>query len=186
MRKLIAACTALVEGPLAHVKITRRIVSPSHPDHVGLAGWIVERCLCARHVAGGILQSVYHQNCGTEERRDAQRCFSGVMAWTRNSTTIAGAAQDDLKRVVLPRPMAASATAEEISIGNARFKVITCGGHALDQVMLYCAADNWSWSLIRAPSKISPTSASGRSNRSETRWLQYLALAGQPDHDAAL
>ena len=39
----IAAWTALFEGPLAHVKITRLIVTHSHPDHVGLAGWIVER-----------------------------------------------------------------------------------------------------------------------------------------------
>src|SRR6185295_9441941 len=36
----IAAWTALFEGPLQHVKITRLIVTHSHPDHVGLAGWI--------------------------------------------------------------------------------------------------------------------------------------------------
>ena len=33
----IAAWTALLDGPLAHVKITRLIVTHSHPDHVGLA-----------------------------------------------------------------------------------------------------------------------------------------------------
>src|SRR4029077_5208783 len=38
----IAAWTALFEGPLRHVKVTRLIVTHSHPDHVGLAGWIVE------------------------------------------------------------------------------------------------------------------------------------------------
>jgi len=31
--------------------------------------------LPAAYVAGGYLQSVYHQNRGTEERRNAQRLF---------------------------------------------------------------------------------------------------------------
>ncbi len=34
----IAAWTTLFEGPLKHVKVTRLIVTHSHPDHVGLAG----------------------------------------------------------------------------------------------------------------------------------------------------
>src|SRR3984893_16924647 len=42
----IAAWTTLLEGPLQHVKVTRLIVTHSHPDHVGLAGWIVERFDC--------------------------------------------------------------------------------------------------------------------------------------------
>src|SRR5258705_6737698 len=47
----IAAWTALFEGPLAHVRITRLIVTHSHPDHVGLAGWIVERFNCPLHMS---------------------------------------------------------------------------------------------------------------------------------------
>ena len=34
----IAAWTTLFEGPLKHVKITRLIVTHSHPDHVGQIG----------------------------------------------------------------------------------------------------------------------------------------------------
>jgi hypothetical protein len=72
----IAAWTALFEGPLKHVKITRLIVTHSHPDHVGLAGWIVERFNCPLFMSQvEYLQSVYHQNRGTEERRNAQRLF---------------------------------------------------------------------------------------------------------------
>src|ERR1700745_862136 len=37
----IAAWTSLIEGPLKDIRITRLIVTHSHPDHVGLAGWIV-------------------------------------------------------------------------------------------------------------------------------------------------
>src|SRR3954463_1884879 len=72
----IAAWTTLFEGPLSHVKITRLIVTHSHPDHVGLAGWITERFKCPLDMSQvEYLQSVYHQNRGTEERKNAQRLF---------------------------------------------------------------------------------------------------------------
>src|ERR1700750_1407369 len=72
----IAAWTALFEGPLSHVRVTKRIVTHSHPDHVGRAGWIVERFGCPLYMSQvEYLQSVYHQNRGTEERKDAQRLF---------------------------------------------------------------------------------------------------------------
>ena len=72
----IEAWTKLFEGPLKGVNITRLIVTHSHPDHVGLAGWIVERFNCPLVMSQvEYLQSVYHQNRGTEERREAQRLF---------------------------------------------------------------------------------------------------------------
>ena len=46
--------------------------------------------------------------------------------------------------------------ARRSSIGTRRFKVITGGGHALDQVMLYCAADKLFLSADQVLSKISP------------------------------
>ena len=53
-----------------------------------------------------------------------------------------GRGQDYLKRVsILPPSYRRISHGDEISIGTRRFKVITGGGHALDQVMLYCAAD---------------------------------------------
>src|SRR4051812_47410038 len=101
----IAAWTRLLEGPLAHVRITRLIVTHSHPDHVGLAGWIVERFGCPlvmSHVE--YLQSVYHQNRGTEERRNAQRLFFRRHGMDESLTDkLLGRGQDYLKRVsVLP------------------------------------------------------------------------------------
>ena len=72
----IAAWTRLFEGPLRGVKISRLIVTHSHPDHVGLAGWITERFNCPLYMSQvEYLQSVYHQNRGTTERRKAQRLF---------------------------------------------------------------------------------------------------------------
>ena len=66
------------------MKITRLIVTHSHPDHVGLAGWIVERFNCPLYMSQvEYLQSVYHQNRGTEERARRSGCSSAVTAWTR-------------------------------------------------------------------------------------------------------
>src|SRR5258708_39245026 len=72
----IAAWTTLFEGPLKGAKISRLIVTHSHPDHVGLAGWIVERFGCPLVMSQvEYLQSVYHRNGGTEERKTGQRRF---------------------------------------------------------------------------------------------------------------
>src|SRR5258708_37514268 len=100
----IAAWTILFEGPLAHVKITRLIVTHSHPDHVGLAGWIVERFDCPLHMSQvEYLQSVYHQNRGTEERRSAQRLFFPRHGIGQNLTDhLLTRGQDYLKQVSVP------------------------------------------------------------------------------------
>src|ERR1700752_5199106 len=72
----IGAWTGLFDGPVKGVNIPRLIVTHSHPDHGGLAGWIVERFNCPLEMSQvEYLQSVYHQNRGTEERRNAQRLF---------------------------------------------------------------------------------------------------------------
>src|SRR5215470_13987627 len=66
----IAAWTALFEGPLKGVKVSRLIVTHSHPDHVGLAGWITERFHCPLYMSQvEYLLPVYGQNPGAGERR---------------------------------------------------------------------------------------------------------------------
>src|SRR5437762_12883827 len=70
----IAAWTTLFEGPLKHVRVSRLIVTHSHPDHVGLACWITERFDCPLQMSQvEYLQSVYHHNRDTEDSRNAQR-----------------------------------------------------------------------------------------------------------------
>jgi glyoxylase-like metal-dependent hydrolase (beta-lactamase superfamily II) len=155
----IAAWTDLFSGPLAHVNVTRLIVTHSHPDHVGLAGWIVERFGCPLVMSQvEYLQSVYHQNRGTEERKMAQRLFFRRHGMDETLTDkLLGRGQDYLKRVsTLPASYDRISHGDEISIGKRRFKVITGGGHALDQVMLYCAADKLFLSADQVLSKISP------------------------------
>src|ERR1700755_2515257 len=155
----IEAWTTLLEGPLKGVNITRLIVTHSHPDHVGLAGWITERFNCPLYMSQvEYLQSVYHQNRGTEERRNAQRLFFRRHGMDEDLTEkLLGRGQDYLKRVsVLPPAYRRISHGDEITIGSRRFKVITGGGHALEQGMLYCAAGKLFLSADQVLSKISP------------------------------
>jgi glyoxylase-like metal-dependent hydrolase (beta-lactamase superfamily II) len=174
----IAAWTALLEGPLSQARIKRLIVTHSHPDHVGLAGWIVERFGCPLYMSQvEYLQSVYHQTRGTEERRNAQRLFFRRHGMDENLTDkLLGRGQDYLKRVsVLPASYRRISHGDEISIGARRFKVITGGGHALDQVMLYCAADKLFLSADQVLSKISPNVSVWAVEPDQNSLGEYLA-----------
>lgn len=174
----IAAWTTLFEGPLKHVKVTRLIVTHSHPDHVGLAGWITERFDCPLFMSQvEYLQSVYHQNRGTEERRNAQRLFFRRHGMDEDLTEkLLGRGQDYLKRVsVLPPSYHRLTHGDEVVIGTRRFKVITGGGHALDQVMLYCAADKLFLSADQVLSKISPNVSVWAVEPEQNSLGEYLA-----------
>jgi glyoxylase-like metal-dependent hydrolase (beta-lactamase superfamily II) len=87
-----------------------------------------------------------------------------------------GRGQDYLKRVsTLPASYRRIAHGDEISIGTRRFKVITGGGHALDQVMLYCAADKLFLSADQVLSKISPNVSVWAVEPDQNSLGEYLA-----------
>jgi glyoxylase-like metal-dependent hydrolase (beta-lactamase superfamily II) len=68
-----------------------------------------------------------------------------------------GRGQEYLKRVsILPASYHRLSKGDDVVIGSRTFKVLTGGGHALDQVMLYCEADNIFLSADQVLSKISP------------------------------
>ncbi|WP_453949292.1 MBL fold metallo-hydrolase [Bradyrhizobium sp. USDA 377] len=174
----VEAWTKLFDGPLKGVNITRLIVTHSHPDHVGLAGWIVERFNCPLVMSQvEYLQSVYHQNRGTEERRNAQRLFFRRHGMDESLTEkLLGRGQDYLKQVsVLPPSYRRISHGDEIVIGPRRFKVITGGGHALDQVMLYCADDKLFLSADQVLSKISPNVSVWAVEPDQNSLGEYLA-----------
>ena len=97
-----------------------------------------------------------------------------------------GRGQDYLKRVpVLPPPIAASRMATRSRSATRRFKVITGGGHALDQVMLYCAADKLFLSADQVLSKISPNVSVWAHEPDENALGYYLTSLASLADDAA-
>jgi glyoxylase-like metal-dependent hydrolase (beta-lactamase superfamily II) len=155
----IAAWTALFDGALAGKSISRVIVTHAHPDHVGQAGWIVQRFHCPFYMSQvEYLQGVYHQNRRTEERIVNSRQFFRRHGMDEAITEqLLGRGQDYLKKTVpLPAAYRRLAHGDEISIGARRFRIITGAGHSPDQVMLYCAEERLFLSADQVLSKISP------------------------------
>ncbi|MBB5049230.1 glyoxylase-like metal-dependent hydrolase (beta-lactamase superfamily II) [Rhodopseudomonas rhenobacensis] len=155
----IAAWTALFEGALAKVRISRLIVTHAHPDHLGLAGWIVERFQCPFYMSQiEYLQGVYHQNRRTEERvQNSLRFFRRHGMDDSIAMQLVGRGQDYLKKTAaMPAAYRRLSHGDEIAIGARSFRIITGAGHSPDQVMLYCAADKLFLSADQVLSKISP------------------------------
>ena len=174
----IAAWTTLFEGQLSGFNIKRLIITHCHPDHIGLAGWVVERFKCPLYMSQvEYLQAIHNQVRGTEERTGAQRLFFLRHGMDDElADKLLGRGQEYLKRVsVLPPSYYRISHGDEISIGARRFKVITGGGHSHDQVMLYCASDKLFLSADQVLSKISPNVSVWATEPEQNSLGQYLA-----------
>jgi len=155
----IAAWTKLFDGPLKGITISKVIVTHAHPDHVGQAGWIVQRFGCPFYMSQvEYLQGVYHQNRRTEERLVNMRQFFLRHGMDDAITEqLLGRGQDYLKRTVpLPAAYRRLRNGGTIAIGTRNFRIITGAGHSPDQVTLYSASDNIYLSADQVLSKISP------------------------------
>lgn len=155
----IAAWTKLFDGPLKDKVISRVIVTHAHPDHVGQAGWMVQRFGCPFYMSQiEYLQGVYHQVRRSEERLLNSRNFFLRHGMDEAITEqLLGRGQEYLKKTVpLPAAYRRLSNGDDFVIGTRTFRVITGAGHSPDQVMLYCAADKLFLSADQVLSKISP------------------------------
>lgn len=131
---------ALLAGPLAGAKVNRILVTHFHPDHLGLAGWLVERFgvrlmmtrtewLMARMLTADVRDAPpreaidYWRLAGWDEARIAAEAGKG---WGRFSS------------VVSPVPMQFTRLEEgqSIEIGARRWQVVTGKGHSPEHVCL--------------------------------------------------
>lgn len=154
-----AAWETLFDGALAGFSISRVIVTHAHPDHVGMAGWIVQRFRCPFQMSQvEYLQGVYHQHRRSDERLANNREFfrrHGVEEAMIGP--LVGRGQEYLKKTVpLPAAYHRLASGDDVKIGARMFRILTGAGHSPDQVMLYCAADRLFLSADQVLSKISP------------------------------
>jgi glyoxylase-like metal-dependent hydrolase (beta-lactamase superfamily II) len=150
---------ALVGGPLANRRLTRLIVTHFHPDHIGLAGWLCERfglplltsqtsylsCLNISLSPGALDAKIY---------RDFY-LRHGLDAATTQRVATQG--HNYLRMVSdLPLTFTRIVAGDTLTIGGRRFDVLTGNGHAPEQVMLYCAADNVFLAADQVLAKITP------------------------------
>jgi glyoxylase-like metal-dependent hydrolase (beta-lactamase superfamily II) len=150
-----AVWDTLLAGPLGGARLTRIICTHYHPDHVGLVGWLTERFGIPLHMPRTeFLQSLAIQNRAFAANRPFYETH-GLSAEATDTVTTRG--QFYLRQVTgLPTQFNRLAAGGTLRIGGRDFAVLTGGGHAPEQAMLYCAEDNLFLSADQVLTRISP------------------------------
>jgi glyoxylase-like metal-dependent hydrolase (beta-lactamase superfamily II) len=185
---------ALLAGPLAGRRLTRLIVTHMHPDHIGLAGWLTEKCdiplltsqtayiECLNlSLAPGKLQAPVYRDFYLRNGLD-----------DATTALIATMGHDYLGMVApLPATFERVVAGDSLAIGGRMFEVLAGDGHAPEQLMLFNREDRLFLAADQVLAKISPNvSVSAMSPRGDPLGL-YLrsltALKGQlPENSLVL
>ncbi len=150
---------ALLAGPLAERKPTRLICTHFHPDHVGLAGWLANRCgLELTMSRTEYLTTQLHRRWAETTEIEAYRAF--FTANGLDETAIGSILERDIGyrwlTTDLPSSFLRIASGDVVTIGGRRFEVLTGGGHSPELVMLLCREDGVFLAADQVLAKISP------------------------------
>ena len=151
--------TALLAGVLADKPIRRIIVTHFHPDHVGAAAWLAETCgvplemseteyllALALTLDPGALEAGPYRHFYTSNGLGAELTDLVVTQGHRYLRMVSGLTPT-FRRII---------AGDRLRIGTRSFEVMTGGGHAAEQIMLHCAADNLFLSADQVLARISP------------------------------
>lgn len=154
-----AAWDAILAGPLAGQPLTRMIVTHYHPDHVGLAGWLSQRFgLELSMPRPEYLFSLALQYAPGDLGADTYRPFyrrHGLSAELTELVLQRG--HEYLRRTTgVPTSYHRIKHGDTLTLGEREFQVLTGGGHALEQAMLYRAEENLFFAADQVIARISP------------------------------
>jgi len=149
----------LAAGALAGRPLTRLIVTHFHPDHIGLAGW-----LCERHGLPLLASQTTYLGCanislspGALDAKPYRDFYLRHGLDPATTQRVATQGHGYLKMVSgLPPTFQRLVAGDTLRIGGRTFDVLTGNGHAPEQVMLYCAADNIFLAADQVLAKITP------------------------------
>ncbi len=154
-----AAWDALLQGPLRHRPITRVIATHFHSDHVGMAGWLCERFGVELLMSQTeYLTSLTLQLDPAALASEPYRGFYLGQGLAPDVTEqLLGLGQRYLRMITgLPRTFRRLIAGEVLRLGARDFAVLTGGGHAPEQVMLFCEADGVLLCADQVLARISP------------------------------
>ena len=158
-QKARAAWEALLAGPLRGRRLNRLIVTQSHPDHIGLAGWLTERfdvplltsqtayldCLSLSLDPGRLEAKVYrdfYRRNGLDDATNAQLSTLG---------------HGYLRMIAqLPVTFERLVAGDQLKIGDRDFSVLSGDGHAPEQIMLHDEQARLFFPADQVLAKISP------------------------------
>ncbi len=150
---------AILDGPLASQRLTRLIVTHFHPDHVGLAGWLAERFGLPTYMPRSeylYTMSLQHMPADHGSALYRQFYLRHGLADSVIDEVLSGGHEYLRRTTGLPSSYHRLEHGEELRIGARSFRVLTGGGHALEQAMLYCASERLFLSADQVIAKISP------------------------------
>lgn len=154
-----AAWEAMLAGPFAGRRLTRMIVTHFHPDHVGLAGWLHDRYgLALSMPRPEYLYALALQyapgDLGAEMHRPFYRRH-GLSAEITDLVLSRG--HEYLRRTTgVPTTYHRIQHGETLRLGGRDFRVLTGGGHALEQAMLVCDDQRLFLAADQVIARISP------------------------------
>lgn len=154
-----AAWEALLSGPLAGQQITKVIITHFHPDHIGLAGWLCNRC-----DAPLLTSQTSYLSCrnlsldpGALEAQ-SYRDFYQQHGMSPETAALVSTQGHAYLRMVMPLPPTFKrlVAGDHLILGERRFNVLSGDGHAAEQIMLFSPEDRIFLAADQVMVKISP------------------------------
>jgi glyoxylase-like metal-dependent hydrolase (beta-lactamase superfamily II) len=150
---------SLLSGPLHGQRLTSMIVTHYHPDHVGLAGWLAERFgLPLAMPRPEYLYSLALQYAPGDLGADMHRPFYRRHGLSSEATEgVLSRGHEYLRRTTgVPTTYHRIQHGDTLPVGARTFRVITGGGHALEQAMLYRPEERLFFAADQVIARISP------------------------------
>jgi glyoxylase-like metal-dependent hydrolase (beta-lactamase superfamily II) len=153
------AWRAALAGPLKDQPLRSLIVSHYHPDHVGLANW-----LCEQHdieltmPRPEYLHTLLLQFAPADYGVDVYRPFYQRHGLSAEATEIVlSRGHEYLRRTTgVPASYHRIKHNDRVSVAGREFQVLTGGGHALEQAMLYRPEERLFFAADQVIARISP------------------------------
>lgn len=144
---------------LAGRKISRLICTHGHPDHVGLAGWLVDKLDVELHMT---LTEWLSPQVWREETRNAMtvatKGFFKNHGLSESAISKMDKSRDEMPPMSYPLPnrFVRMRDGETVVFGGRSWKVLVNGGHADEHASFYCKADGILIAGDQILSRISP------------------------------
>ena len=149
----------VLEQTLAGRKISRLICTHGHPDHVGLAGWLVDKLGVQLHMTlvEYLAPQVFMEE-GKKPISSGTRAF--FMSHGLDDSAIAKMDKSretaPFRNYPLPSSFVRMRDGDSIKFGGRTWKVLVNGGHADEHASFYCKADGILIAGDQILSRISP------------------------------
>jgi glyoxylase-like metal-dependent hydrolase (beta-lactamase superfamily II) len=153
------AWESVLQGPMRGQRLTSMIVTHYHPDHVGLAGWLAERFgLPLSMPRPEYLYSLALQYAPGDLGAEMHRPFYRRHGLSQEVTeAVLSRGHEYLRRTTgVPTTYHRIKHGDSLRIGARMFQVLTGGGHALEQAMLYRPEEQLFFAADQVIARISP------------------------------